>query len=1523
MHEDIAIVGVACRYPDAAYAGAFWENLANGRSGITEVGPDNWSLDTFYSPDGIESGQVNTKWIGSLSGSRNFDHAFFNISPREAVALDPQHRILLEETWHCLEDSGLPIDLLRRSRTSVNIALSVHDYLLKSTASNKRVDVFDPVGNYHCLSANRISYFMDLCGPSRAVDTACSSSLVALSHGRQDLLHEDCDFAFVGGVNLVFSPWRYLAFTQSRMLSPDGRCFTFDSRANGYVPGEGAGVVLLTRLSNAERLGCHVYGVLKGIATNHNGHNRNITAPSVAAQVDVISRALTDAQVDPAQVSYVEAHGTGTSLGDPIEIEALDIAYARRERPSPLSVGSVKTNIGHVEAGAGMAGLIKVLLMLGNKTIAPTLNIERINPLIENAAERIEFPGDAVPWLSEGPRTAGISSFGFGGVNCHAIVSEHRPRERGPDSVREGVTEGSGSPVFTLAAKTPTALKRSLGEWSQRVRSASAEELAELCRATNQRDLTLPYRFAKRAGDLVAALTRVDGEIRHSEGPPELAILLTAGPLGSIGDPAVAAHRSAVFAEAVADSTSLALGPFATRLALLRALAERNVHATELVALCGNSAAAVMVHSGMISIADAAVALNTDGVLVATAPPTTAVHIGGQSFLPSEVTAEYLAELADTCARSVTAVAGYAAQAAGLLGHQHTFTRALSSWANPTRAHGLVLTEAVHDFAGIADSLTPEHRAMIALAIDVAHAEIDHAWGLTSAGWLDAGTHELANLVRRNIVSPMTALDILAGTADLAAVAAQAREHRDVRSAVPTDLPLLRQRTTEQHCGLRIDATQVEAVSDVPDDVRADRLAIIGSFGSTDSTVGAVRIDAPTADAFATCLIELWSAGCEIDWAGAQTGVERIPGLPGYSFDPNEHWHEDGVFRFDGREPATTSVPAEQSANAQRHNEHKASDRSAEAAQSVPATMSDDDLAAALRQLLRQLVGQSTGNHLSVVQPDTEFADLGIDSLTIHSLNGELSQRFGEVAVTLFFECRDIRSLADRILRDYRPAVATYFTSPTGGHRAPRTEPRHPQPSVAQHTPDHGTRPDAARHPTPPERPVLLPRWRDAERERGGASPIAIIGLDARFPGADSLDAFWAALCDGADSITEIPRDRWDHDRYFDPRRGVPGKVYAKWGGFLTDVDCFDAAAFGIAPSEARFMDPQERLFLESAYGCLEVAGYSRERLRAQHDNEVGVFVGASYNNYQLIQYEADLARQGGATGVLNSQSYAIANRVSFTYDLRGPSLTLDTACSSSLYAVHLACESLRRGESALALAGGVNLSLHPSKYQMMARYQFLSSDGRCRAFGDGGDGYVPAETVGSFLLKPLDAAERDGDRIYGVIRGSALTHGGRTNGFTVPNPAAQALAIERALRQAAVDPATISYIEAHGTGTQLGDPIEIAGITKAFGSARKQYCAIGSVKSNIGHGEAAAGVAQVAKVVLQMQHRTLVPSLLHTKRTNPSIDFANSPVYVQQSLEEWSPTRLGPGDIPLRAGITSIGAGGTNVHLIMEEYRG
>lgn len=1518
MYADIAVVGIACRYPDAADAGAFWSNLVGGSSGIREVGSDNWDADRFYSAEGADAGRINTKWVGALDGSRNFDHAFFSMSPREAVALDPQTRILLEETWHCIEDSGLPIESLRRSRSSVNVGLMAQDYLIQAVANNNKIDAFDPIGNYPCMASNRISYCLDLNGPSRTVDTACSSSLVALSQGRRDLLHEDCEFALVAGVNLINSPWRYLAFTQSRMLSPDGRCFTFDSRANGYVPGEGAGVVLLTSLENAERLGCHVYGVLKSVATNHNGHNRNLTAPKVDAQVDVIRRALAEARIDPAQVQYVEAHGTGTSLGDPIEVEALDAAYCGIERSAPLAVGSVKTNIGHVEAGAGMAGLIKVLLMIGNKTIAPTLNIDRVNPVLEGIEDRMEFPGAATPWRCDGPRSAGISSFGFGGVNSHAIVQEYQ-------SPSGHISSAEGPQVFTLSAKSSTALCRTMDEWATRLHDAIPEDRASLCRASNQRDTTLPYRFAARADDVVAALARERAEPARCAEPSDLSILLSEGEVPATDHAAVAAHCADIAAEAEVAMDDAAMAPFIVGLAYLRVLADRGIEGAELGARSAASAAAVLVHARMLPIDAAVRTLRAGTEFCSVASPVVAVWVAGERVLPNEFTADYLAALADGSAREREIVARYAAHAAGLLDHQFTFARAISRWENQIQAHGFSLVAAIRDFEGYGDRLSSAQRAMIGLAVDSARAEIDRAWGLTSASWLEPITHELAELVNRGIVPPADALSMIAATSDLAELAARGRAHRDVRTSA-LDLPLLRERSVRHHRAMRFPVSATDVTLEF--EPLNEGIVLLGPrTGATfepgdasDASARTVHVDPSTAAGFVHGLIDLWCMGHGIDWAGAQTGLRRIPGLPGYRFDPHVHWHDDQALRLDGR------IINDETESSVRVDAPGFADTEARQPESAPArsTGSPDVLAAQLRFALRELIAEATKTSTTLVNDDTLFADLGIDSLIIHALNVELGARFGEVSATLFFECQDVRSLGDRLLRDYLPAVSAHFSDRSATEAAAAevtateatasvpvsTVPDAPAPNRSRRA-AHGTLTRRAVH-----RGV-----RSAGHTGDACAPIAIIGLDGRFPGADTLDQFWTNLCDGVDSIREVPKDRWDHDRYYDPDRGVSGKVYAKWGGFLSDVDRFAAADFGINPVEAQFMDPQERLFLESAQGCLEVAGYSRDRLAAGHANAVGVFVGASFNNYQLIQHEADLGRPGGPVGMINSQMYAIANRVSYTFDLHGPSMTVDTACSSSLYAIHQACESLRRNECSLALAGGVNLSLHPSKYQMLAKYQFLSSDGRCRAFGDGGDGYVPAETVGSFLLKPLDAAEHDGDFIYGVIRGSALSHGGRTNGFTVPNPAAQAASIERALHQAGTDPASISYIEAHGTGTRLGDPIEIAGLTAAFEGAGRGFCAIGSVKSNIGHGEAAAGVAQVAKVVLQMQHRTLVPSLLHSDRINPAIDFAKSPVYVQRDTQNWEYTRKGHGSHPLRAGVTSIGAGGTNVHLVMEEY--
>ncbi|QHC26623.1 SDR family NAD(P)-dependent oxidoreductase [Streptomyces sp. GS7] len=424
---------------------------------------------------------------------------------------------------------------------------------------------------------------------------------------------------------------------------------------------------------------------------------------------------------------------------------------------------------------------------------------------------------------------------------------------------------------------------------------------------------------------------------------------------------------------------------------------------------------------------------------------------------------------------------------------------------------------------------------------------------------------------------------------------------------------------------------------------------------------------------------------------------------------------------------------------------------------------------------------------------------------------------------------------------------------------------------------------------------------------------IAIVGISGRYPMAEDLDRFWENLRDGRDCITEVPASRWDHDAIHAPEPGTPGRTYGRWGGFLDGIEEFDPLFFHVSPNEAAIIDPQERLFLQTVWHTFEDAGHAPASWKGR---PVGVYVGVMYNQYQLFGVRGPDEPAGLVPSSFNA---AIANRASYFFDLRGPSIALDTMCSSSLTAIHQACESILRGECEAAVAGGVNLAVHPNKYLLLGQASFLSTDGRCRAFGASGDGYVPGEGVGAVLLRPLRDALRDGDHVYAVVRGRSLNHGGRTGGFSVPNPQAQAELMADAFRRSGTDPATLGYIEAHGTGTSLGDPIEVAGLEKAFARSGTGEAGIpiGSVKSNVGHLESAAGIAAVTKVVLQLRHRELVPSL-HAERLNTTIDWDRSPFYVQRVRTPWRP---GPGGAPLRAGISSFGAGGANAHLILEEY--
>ncbi|ARE86646.1 SDR family NAD(P)-dependent oxidoreductase [Clostridium formicaceticum] len=549
------------------------------------------------------------------------------------------------------------------------------------------------------------------------------------------------------------------------------------------------------------------------------------------------------------------------------------------------------------------------------------------------------------------------------------------------------------------------------------------------------------------------------------------------------------------------------------------------------------------------------------------------------------------------------------------------------------------------------------------------------------------------------------------------------------------------------------------------------------------------------------------------------------------------------------------------------------------------------------------------------IEADASMEQYGIDSIMVMQLTNQLEKTLGSLPKTLFFEYQNIKDLTGYFVKNYRNQLLKLL------------EIQEKAVATTENTKDFTAVTEAEKLTFNSRRTSRFAyQFTESLKEKENVD-IAIIGVSGRYPQAKNIQEFWYNLRNGKDCITEIPKDRWNHSLYFDEDKNKLGKTYSKWGGFIEGVDQFDPLFFNISPREAEMMDPQERLFLECVYETLEDAGYTRETLSLHQsfglEGNVGVYVGVMYEEYQL--YGAQEQIQGRPVALTGSQS-SIANRVSYFCNFHGPSMAVDTMCSSSLTAIHLACQSLQRGGCELAIAGGVNVSIHPNKYLMLGQGKFVSSKGQCESFGEGGDGYVPGEGVGAVLLKPLSKAIADGDHIYGIIKGSTINHGGKTNGYTVPNPNAQAEVIQRAFKEAKVDPRTISYIEAHGTGTSLGDPIEIVGLSKAFQeyTKEKQFCAIGSAKSNIGHCESAAGIAAVTKVLLQLKHRKLVPSL-HSDVLNPNIDFSNSPFVVQQELTEWKRPIIEKNgekrEYPRIAGISSFGAGGSNAHIVIEEY--
>jgi acyl transferase domain-containing protein/acyl carrier protein len=509
--EAIAIIGIGCRFPGASGPEQFWDLIHNGIDAITEVPPDRWDGAALYDSNPDAPGKSTTRWGGFLDHVDQFDPQFFKISRREAVHMDPQHRVLLEVAWEALEDAGQNIDRLSDSQTGVFIGIAVDDYTRMLFRNPRQIDAYANTGVALSIAANRLSYLFNWHGPSVALDTACSSSLVAVHLACQSLRNGEATMALAGGVNLLLSPETTIGFSKLSAMSPDGRCHVFDARANGYVRGEGAGLLVLKPLSQALKDGDRIYATILGSAVNQDGKTNGLTAPNRWAQEEVLRAAYANAGVEPRQVQYIEAHGTGTLLGDPIEVKALGtVLAADRPADQPCMIGSVKSNIGHLETAAGVAGLIKVAMMIQRRTLLPSIHFETPNPHIPFNQLPIRVQQSITPWPAGDFPLAGVSGFSFGGTNAHVVVS-------GAPQTETERSIAAPPYLLTLSATTPEAVVDLARSYRDLPFDGDADQLLhDRCFAAGVRRTHHRHRLAVVVHDVASWRQRLEAALEGS-----------------------------------------------------------------------------------------------------------------------------------------------------------------------------------------------------------------------------------------------------------------------------------------------------------------------------------------------------------------------------------------------------------------------------------------------------------------------------------------------------------------------------------------------------------------------------------------------------------------------------------------------------------------------------------------------------------------------------------------------------------------------------------------------------------------------------------------------------------------------------------------------------------------------------------------------------------------------------------------------------------------------------------------------
>lgn len=1553
--SDIAIVGISGKFANAETIEAFWDHLQAGDCCFGEIQREGWEESRYYDADPGKKNRSISKWGGLLDAVDAFDADFFGISPSEAERMDPQQRLLLEEAFKAIEDSGHALEQLSEKRVGVFIGGRPSGYKEKYLDGELSVQTF--LGNETSILAARLSYFFNWKGPSLTVDTACSSSLVAIHLACESVRRGEVELALAGGVFVMNSPDFLIMSSKAGLLSPDGTCHTFDASANGMVLGEGVGVAILKRLDDALNDRDHIYGVIKGSAVNQAGKTNGLTAPSVLSQKELLIEAYKNASLPVETISYIEAHGTGTSLGDAIEVKALsEVFRLYTDKVQFCALGSHKPNFGHSAVTAGIAGLFKVLMAMKHRKIPPTIGVKKVNGHIDLNGSPFFLNTEMLDWESRAgfPLRAGISSFGSSGTNCHMIIEEPPLQERNSEY------QASPDYFFPFSAKTKLALRQRMVDMVRWLENqAEGHSASEISYNLTTGKSHFPVRgviIARNLVELKETLISIQQnkkaenyyeseEHKHVLVEP---LLLTYGKqiieeFAGHKDIPVETYREKLlvlaslyvkgyelawghlYKERAYSRISLPTYSFARNHYWISEAAEQPLETLKAKGVTPNGGLQVRELDELLCKL-LWVQLQSIGLLpdkVSTRESLLAsLHAPYDRWLEESIRflarAGYLEYDGKVCSlREEIRLDGAS------VWREWEIQRKI--WLEDAdKRSQVVLAETM--LRAIPDILTGKKRATDSM---FPHSSLALVEGIFKNNVVSDYFNEtladtlLANLQARLKQDPSAKVRLLelgAGTGGTSAVLFQKLKpyqdhvqeycYTDISKAFLThaqkeyasdnpylsyqllniEAPLDKQLIEGEKYDILIAANVLHATRNIQQTLRNVKALL-----KKDGLLLLNEIS------YNSCFLHV-TFGLLEGWWLYEDAEMRIPGCPALAPEvwrslleeegfrsvafPAQKGHEVGqqiiVAGSDGllRE---TQLPLKENGESRTSGstvrEAKLLQPRVSQAESELAGQTLNDY---VKQTLREKISRALDVEVDLIDVDVSFRDFGVDSIIGVNLVQEINEIFSiELETTVLFDYSSVEQLTTHILSEYEGQIGVAF-----GQQQKR-EP-------------------ASQAPAFPEK--VVHRWEESNLANSGAcktsrtsEPVAIVGMSGRFAACKTVDELWEKISKGANLVEEVAR--WDLSAYYSGQ-----EKFCKHGALLDDIDQFDPLFFNISGLEATYMDPQQRLVLEESWKALEDAGYAA----GVQGSLCGVYVGCEKGDYQqLIEDNPPPQAFWGNLGSL------IPARIAYHLDLQGPAIAVDTACSSSLVAIHLACQGLWSRETDMALAGGVFIQSTPGFYISANRAEMLSPTGSCYAFDDRADGMVPGEAVGMVVLKRLSDAVADGDYIYGIIKGSGINQDGTTNGITAPSLKSQERLERFVYDTFQIDPEEIQLVEAHGTGTKLGDPIEFQALTRTFRhyTRKSSYCAIGSIKANLGHTQIASGVTGLMKILLSLKHKQILPSL-HFETSNANIQLESSPFYVNTSLKDWN---VESGRKRLAA-LSSFGASGTNAHMVVEE---